>query len=202
MIRNIVLILFLSLQVHAEESGSATTVALAEMPPAASAIAAPATESTEPVMKAEIKDESQIPLKVATEKKDEVSGSSLQKFLLGSVVLSCLLIGIYFLLRKYSIRSQKTDSHQIKMLTQHHLGPRKSLAIIRVAGESILIGVTDHNISMIKSLSLLDEDIPQDTPKKFDQTLFQVEKKSDEEFTIKGIHEHVRTKLKEMKGFS
>ena len=56
-------------------------------------------------------------------------------------------------------RTEKSmDTNKIRIMTQHFLGPRKSLAIVRVAGESILIGITDQNINMLKSLSLLDED--------------------------------------------
>lgn len=194
-------IFIFTFQARAEEMMTAMAVAVNESTPA-TAVSPAEPEVKIAETKSEVKDESQIPLKMTAEKKDEASASSLGRFLFGSVILTIILAGVYFLIRKYSMRNPKVDSHQIKILTQHHLGPRKSLAIIRVAGESVLIGVTDHNISMIKSLSLLDEDIPQDTPKKFDQALFQVEKKSDEEFTIKGIHEHVRSKLKEMKGFS
>lgn len=197
------LILFLAAQVHAEQADLPPESAEKAVPAVATMAAASSEETASSVENAiALKDESQIPLKLTAEKKSESSDSTLQKFMLGLFVLTVMLAGVYFLIRKYSLKNIKSDLHQIKILTQHHLGPKKSLAIIRVAGESILVGITDHNISMIKSLSLLDEDIPQDTPQKFDQTLFQVEKKSDEEFTIKGIHEHVRTKLKEMKGFS
>ena len=149
-----------------------------------------------------INDESQIPLKVKDEKKESVQATSAEQIFLGTAIVIILLSGTYFFVKKYSVRNQKTVQHQIKILTQHHMGPKKSLAIIRVAGESILIGVTDHNISMIKSLSLLDEDLPQDVPQKFDQTLFQVSKATEDEFTIRGIQDHVKSKLKDMKGIS
>ena len=60
---------------------------------------------------------------------------------------------------------------QIKVLSQHYLGPKKSLVIVRVAGESILVGVTDSNISMIKSLALIDDEVPVETPKNFADAL-------------------------------
>ena len=97
-----------------------------------------------------------------------------------------------------------SEIFKFKVLTQHYLGPKKSLAIIRVAGESILIGVTDQNISLIKSLSLLDDDIPEETP-----AAFQVAEKSEdveeapteenEEFHMAGINKIVQGRLKGMR---
>lgn len=148
------------------------------------------------------KDETQIPLKISTEKKEITESTSLSQVMLAASIVITLLMGGFFFIKKYSVRNRMNTQHQIKVLSVHHLGPKKSLSIIRVAGESILIGVTDHNISMIKSLSLLDEDLPQDMPQKFDQAMFQVEKKNDDEFTIRGIQDHVKSKLKDMKGIS
>lgn len=81
-----------------------------------------------------------------------------------------LAAGGAVLARKYRLKQGgRSHAPQISLQNQFHLGPKKSLAIVRVAGESILIGITDHSISHIRTLSLLDEDMP-DIPKKdFDQ---------------------------------
>jgi flagellar protein FliO/FliZ len=62
-------------------------------------------------------------------------------------------------IRKYSISNRSADTKRIKVLTQYHLGPKKSLAVVQIAGESVLIGVTDHHISHIRTLSLLSEEV-------------------------------------------
>ena len=80
-------------------------------------------------------------------------------FALGAVVL--VAGGVLWFLKRYSVKSAEGDKAKIKVLTQHHLGPRKSLAIVQVAGESVLVGITDHHISLIKPLSLLDDEIPE-----------------------------------------
>ena len=92
-------------------------------------------------------------------------------------------------------------------MTQHFLGPRKSLAIIRVAGETMLIGVTDHNISMIKSLSLLDEDEMDniDVSKSFGDVLktksteTPVAVEDDEDFAFAQIKDKISDKIKGMR---
>ncbi len=72
-----------------------------------------------------------------------------------------LLLGGFFLMRKWVRKTAGAGSPlQIKIIGQHYLGPKKSLAVVRVAGESILIGITDHSINCIKSLSLLEEELP------------------------------------------
>jgi flagellar protein FliO/FliZ len=98
---------------------------------------------------------------------------------------------------------------QIKVLSQHHLGPKKSLAIIHVAGESMLVGITDNNISMIKSLSLIDDEVPADMPNTFGQTMAKKANEAqpmiddlDEEFSFAGVTDTVSKKIKSMRSFS
>lgn len=75
-------------------------------------------------------------------------------------------------LRRWAKHNRKqTPNTRIQILTQHHLGPKKSLAIIQVAGEALLIGVTDQNISMLKTLSLIDDEVPDLVPKNFSDVL-------------------------------
>jgi len=131
--------------------------------------------------------------------------------------------GAYFILRKYAVPRASKHQTQIKVLQQHYLGPKKSLAIVRVAGESILIGVTENNISMIKSLSLMDDEVPEATPSNFGNTFkeqitsedfiedstrskeqnknskssFNIE--AEEEFAISGIKDIVSKRLKGMR---
>ena len=106
--------------------------------------------------------ETEIPVILEGAKKIEENHSPLMRITISLAVLVILGVGFFVFSKRY-LKSSKNSDHanQIKLLTQHHLGPKKSLAVIRVAGESILIGITEQNISMIKQLSLLDEDIPE-----------------------------------------
>ncbi|MBX3039450.1 MAG: flagellar biosynthetic protein FliO [Bdellovibrionaceae bacterium] len=155
--------------------------------------------------------ESEIPLNLDAKKHAASSDGSLFRVLGGLFVLALMAGGAYYLVRRHSKPGQRQNAPQIKVLTQHWLGPKKSLAIIRVSGESILIGVTDHNISMLKSLSLLDDEIPVETPEKFGQALdnedkiaasFQTE--DGEDFMMSGlsqVKESVSRRLKGMRSF-
>lgn len=158
--------------------------------------------------------EAEIPLNFEAKKNAVSEGSGLFRILFTLSLLGLVGTGAFVFLRKYSIPKAKKHQTQIKVLQQHYLGPKKSLAIVRVAGESILIGITDHNISMIKSLSLLDDEVPVEAPQNFDRVLQQEESQTtedipvrkaekildpDEEFAISGIKDIVSKRLKGMR---
>jgi flagellar protein FliO/FliZ len=145
------------------------------------------------------KAESEIPVKMEAASKTEAKSSFQFKALMSFVLVMGFAAGAYFLIGKYRRADfGKSSAPQIKILTQHYLGPKKSLAIIRVAGESILVGITDQNINHIKTLSLLDEDIPESLPTKFEQAL-KNESSPEEDFAISGIKDFVSNRLKNMR---
>ncbi|MCB0420547.1 MAG: flagellar biosynthetic protein FliO, partial [Bdellovibrionales bacterium] len=166
-------------------------------------------------------DESQIPVLAGEAGKKEESRSPLMRVFMSFVVLLVAAIGMVLFTKWWSKHKTKSlgDNH-IRVVTQHHLGPKKSIAIIRVAGESILIGVTDQNISMLKTLALIDDEIPEESPDNFEGTLNSmvedengVEKIKDrvsvarvaeennekDEFNYGQIKDMVATKLKKMR---
>lgn len=208
----LVFLFFVSTQVQAQMEAAAAANPSAEI-----AVIAPSEEASATASTKNQKDlkESEIPVQLEPTKKAAGSSSPIFKFILSFSIIGALGCAAYFLLRKYRFtNSTKSQATQIKVLSQHYLGPKKSLAIVRVAGESVLIGITDHNISMIKSLSLLDEDIPEDTPKEF-SSVFSKAAKFDsgsqaastaedsmdgkDEFSISGIKDFVSVKLKNMR---
>ncbi len=151
--------------------------------------------------------EDQIPLKIETQVKQSETGSNSAKMMVSFAVVAMMLGAAYYLIRKYSVSNKAgvKSNMQIKILSQHYLGPKKSLAIVRVAGESILIGVTDQNISMIKALSLLDDELPQVLPQNFKDALSEKTEMlseaetAEDDFTFAGLKTTVSQKLKSMR---
>lgn len=155
--------------------------------------------------------ESQIPLKLDEKKSSAEGPGPFSRMLMGFAVLAILAGGGYFVVRRYGKPGPRKNAPQIKILTQHWLGPKKSLAIVRVAGESILIGVTDQNISMIKSLALLDEEIPVETPDRFQSAMEKAAlpeheiQEDGEDFQMTGlnqIRDVVSKRLKNMRSIN
>lgn len=203
-----------------------TTEASATVAPAIAATEQPAaqllagemaaTPVAAPVISEAPKAESEIPVltKLAA---PGAQGKSLWGRLVASLVVILLVAGGMVLFSKQwaKRRTGLSQHHQIKVLTQYGLGPKKSLAIVRVAGESILIGITDQNISMLKSLALLDEDLPMDIPKSFPEELQQslpvadrvsltgavakVDTKEAEDFSFGTVRDMVASRLREMR---
>ncbi|MBX2987604.1 MAG: flagellar biosynthetic protein FliO [Bdellovibrionaceae bacterium] len=152
--------------------------------------------------------ESEIPLNLEKRQSVAAEGSPLLRFAFGLVVLGLMAGGAYVWMRRKARPGPRQNAPQIKVLTQHWLGQKKSLAIVRVAGESILIGVTDQNISMIKSLSLLDDEVPEEAPTQFNSVLGQAQMRGEraeeptdgEEFQMSGLNQIKDVVSRRLKG--
>ncbi len=178
-----------------------------------------ASSEAQPVLSASMATaEEQIPLNIDVVKKSAEAPPASTRVLLTGFIISAMLGTAYYFVRKYKTSNTINKSNmQIKVLSQHFLGPKKSLAIIHVAGESILVGITDSNISMIKSLSLIDDEVPTTTPKTFSDAMAKPNTKSmnqintqamdqmmndnelDEEFSFAGLKDSVSKKIKSMR---
>ena len=168
-----------------------------------------AVPATAPVAETAKLAEDQIPLSIETGKKTAETGSPVSKALMSGLIIMILVGTSFYFVRKYRTSNTINKSNmQIKVLSQHYLGPKKSLAIIHVAGESMLVGITDTNISMIKSLSLIDDEVPANLPKTFTESLTKAESAKDnvheldEEFSFSNVTDTVSKKIKSMRSFS
>lgn len=146
--------------------------------------------------------ESEIPIMTNTKEEKKVASGQFQRVMITLGVLIILFGGVSLGLKRWMRNTTtKGNNTKIKILTQHHLGAKKSLAIIQVAGESLLIGITDQNISMLKSLSLLDEEVPEDVPRHFDRTMasFDENDAEDEEAQPRGREDFAMHGLSEIR---
>lgn len=125
--------------------------------------------------------ESQIPVfKKKSEAKIKESGSPM-RLLYSLVIVVVFSAGLLGFAKWWNKNHKINDKNtKIQVLTQHHLGPKKSLTIVRVAGESLLLGVTDHNINLIKPLSFIDDEIVE-VPNDFVQVMSKEEGRPESE---------------------
>lgn len=157
--------------------------------------------------------EKDIPVLVAKPKREKIGSATLARVLASAGILLALVCSAAWGMRKYTKRgAAKESATKIRILTQHHLGPKKSIAIVQVAGESVLVGITDHSITMLKTLSLIDDEVPEETPKNFDSTLEDYEfegegqparaHRGQDDFAMRGlsdIRDSVSRRLKGLK---
>ncbi len=133
-----------------------------------------------------IASEEDILLKEATRPSKATSEMSPMKKMILAMVGLLLLATFFFVSVKKAGKKNgySTIAQNIKVLTQKSIGPKKNLMLIRVAGETILLGVTDHNINHIKTLSLMEDEIPDYTEPKFSKQLKDKITKAQEEPSI------------------
>lgn len=129
----------------------------------------------------EEKKESEIPLTVEI-KKTEKSESNVAWRMIASLGVVLVVAGTAAVVgKKYRRHKDKGGQKaRIEMMHQLHLGPKKSIGLIRVAGEAILIGITDNNINMLKSVALIDDELENIAGKNFNNFL-------EEDFSIEDV---------------
>jgi len=78
------------------------------------------------------------------------SGSVIKMVMALGIVLS-LLFAVVYLVKKYlgNKIGLAGQEQKIRVLTSTYLGPKKSIALVEVAGEKIVVGVTATHISML-----------------------------------------------------
>lgn len=185
--------------------------------------------STKQKVAAPVVHESDIPILTAIKANDplEKNGERYSWRLLVSLGFVILFAVAMAIGTKYWTRNRlgQQSQNKIRILTQHHLSPKKSLAIIQVAGESLLLGITEQNIQLIKPLSLIDDEIPDSTPshfynelEAFDSTALESAEikdrveiqpasraipasvpKEEIEVNLKGIQSRIANRLREMR---
>ncbi|MEW6050488.1 MAG: flagellar biosynthetic protein FliO [Candidatus Zixiibacteriota bacterium] len=70
-----------------------------------------------------------------------------------AVVIGCIYLGIYLLKKLMGRRRRGGGAERIlEILETAYIDPKKSLSLVRVADKSVLIGVTDNQISVLTEL--------------------------------------------------
>ena len=147
--------------------------------------------------------ENQIPVLAAVKEVKKTNENPIVRIMITLGVLATVLGGALVGIKRWQAKNiNKRQNTRIKILTQHAIGPKKSLAIIQVAGESILVGITDQNISMLKTLSLIDDEVPAEVPQRFDSAMDRLDDEELEDFVsrdLSKIRDTVSSRLKTMR---
>ncbi len=70
-----------------------------------------------------------------------------------AVVVGCIYLAVYLLKRLMGRqRGGGRKAHVLEILETAYIDPKKSVSLVRVADKSVLIGVTDNQISMLTEL--------------------------------------------------
>ena len=78
------------------------------------------------------------------------------KLALALLTISMLLAGVVFFLKKYSSKLNKLPfgkkERLIQVVATHHLGHKRSISLVKIAGEYLVIGVGHEGINLISRL--------------------------------------------------
>lgn len=166
--------------VRADGDASRARAFVAEMEAGAEASAA--TEVSEPIAQP-VAETLVLPAGATISARDMII-----RVLLGLGLILGILAAVLFLYRKATHGTAGLRRHAaIEVLTQRSLGNRTGLSVVRVAGETLLLGVTQHRVTLLSDLTaraaqasappadaaavdaLLNE--VTDAPQQFEQTL-------------------------------
>lgn len=129
--------------------------------------------------------ESEIPVTLNSQKPEKAESNVFWRLIASLGFISVVGGVLLFAARRWSRQKDKGGKQvRIEIVHQLHLGPRKSIALIRVAGEVMLVGITDHNINLMKPIALIDDELEGVMKKDFHGFL-------EDEFSV----EDVRTAL-------
>ncbi len=155
--RTTLVILAAAFCLTAKAESDEAIVAAAEKLVSEAAVQGGASEAN--VAKSDLK-ESEIPVILSSPKKEKNESNFGLRLVVSLLLLVVTGGALYFASRRWTWQKEKGGKQtRIEIIHQMHLGPRKSLALLRVSGEVMLVGITDHNINMIKSLSLIDDEL-------------------------------------------
>lgn len=71
-----------------------------------------------------------------------------------SIVLGCLILVLYLMKRFFYQKSGSGHRNLIRVLSTHHVTPKGKVALIDVAGEKLLLGITSENITCLGKIKM------------------------------------------------
>lgn len=106
------------------------------------------------------KKESEIPVFTKSEKVEKAQESLLWRLFASLGLLAVVAGAMIFATKRYTRKTNTGgEKVRIEVLHRYQLSPKNSLALIRVAGEAILIGCTDQSVNMLKTVTLIDDEL-------------------------------------------
>lgn len=129
-------------------------------------------------------DESQIPAFRGPDKAAQSTSSPWTRLIVGMSVVLVLALGLLLAAKRFGKKGLLQNANvRMDIVSQKALSPKQNLVLVRVAGEHILLGATDHSINLIKSVSLIDDEAESSLPQDFNNFL-------EDEF----VHENLNDK--------
>jgi flagellar protein FliO/FliZ len=111
--------------------------------------------------------------KSGTKVPDASTGGSIVRTIVGLAIVIGVIYGLYWVLKQVkSSREEKASGQGLSAIATLPLGPSRSLQLVRAGRELVLIGVSEHGVTPVRTYSedeaeavgLLDAEAPDDEP--------------------------------------
>ncbi len=79
-------------------------------------------------------------------------GAALKTLAMLSIVIAVLILVLFLMRRFLYLRTGSGHGELIKVLSSYHMTPKERIALIDVAGEKVLIGITAENITRLAKI--------------------------------------------------
>lgn len=137
-----------------------------------------ADSEDQPLVSEKVKAEDATPLNL--NKQESHTTSVYTRVATGLGLFALFAIAAFLGIRRWAQgRPTSRNKARIEVVSQYSLGAKRSLVIVHVAGESLLLGVTENNISLIKNLALIDDEVPEALPNNFGRALREVDSQGE-----------------------
>ncbi|MBT3270498.1 flagellar biosynthetic protein FliO [Candidatus Poribacteria bacterium] len=74
------------------------------------------------------------------------------KILVALCVVLALVVGLAFLLKRATYRMRQVGGGTISVVSQVPLGPSQFLSVVDIAGEIVVLGVTEHSVTALSTI--------------------------------------------------
>jgi flagellar protein FliO/FliZ len=93
------------------------------------------------------------PFSYAVEIQGVSAASSVWKIVVSLLFIIAFIPACLWLMKRFQLAQMKLGQSDIKIINVQSLGAKEKLMLVEVEGERMLIGVTSHTISHLKSFS-------------------------------------------------
>ena len=89
---------------------------------------------------------------------DDLSAFLWKSVVYGALILAAIVVGARVVRRIWSDRYRQSSSLDIRILGRRYLSPKQSIAMVRVRGKELLLGITDHTIQTLYEFTSVNDD--------------------------------------------
>lgn len=79
-------------------------------------------------------------------------GAVLKTLAMLSIVVAILILVLFLMRRFFYLKGASSHGQLIKVLSSYHMAPKERIALIDVAGEKVVIGITPENITCLTKI--------------------------------------------------